>query len=128
MNFNTMVQTGKALGAVHNSGVVQHPALRLAARYWWVSIPTGLAFYGKVKERKEKGVVKLHHWFSVAAEVLGPIMTVVAFMELAERMEKKNGNGTGAAKPVPDMAGMAPPPIPVYTEETPYPAQQRAPQ
>lgn len=125
MKLETMMQTGKALGAVRDSGIVQHPALRLASRYWWISIPTGLAFWSKVKERREKGVVKLHHWFAAAAEVLGPIMTVVTFMELAERMERKNGYYSQAA---PASSGTPIAGVPAYTEETPYPGQQRAPQ
>lgn len=60
----------------------------MAAKYWWVSLPAGLALYGKIRQRYEKGG-KLHEYFVDAADVIGPVLTLVSVFELATRLEEQ---------------------------------------
>lgn len=60
----------------------------MAAKYWWFSIPAGLALYGKFRSRYEKHG-KLHEYFADTADVLGPVLTLVSVFELATRLQQQ---------------------------------------
>lgn len=71
------------------AGMAGSPIVKLALKYWWLSIPTGLALYGKYKARASKDDYKIYHFFDDVGTVLGPIMTFVGLNELATKMEDK---------------------------------------
>jgi len=132
MKAGQMMQAGRALGAVQKSGLLTHPVVKMAAKYWWFSLPAAMAMYGKFKERKEdKGKVKIHQYFADAADVIGPILTVVSVIELAERLQNEGKLQDSPVAPKPAV----PPPstpqqqavhqVPAQTQETPPPHLQR---
>lgn len=132
MKAGQMMKAGRALGAVQKSGVLTHPVLKMAAKYWWFSLPAGMALYGKIRERMEqkKGKVKIHQYFADAADVVGPILTLVSVIELAERLQDQ-----GKLDDAPALSKPPPPPstpqqqavmqTPAQTQETPPPHLQR---
>jgi hypothetical protein len=138
--MGTMLKAGKALGDIQRSGIVSHPLLKMAMRYWWLSIPTGLALYSRIKENHAKGNKKVHHYFGAAAEVLGPVMTIVAVAEMASKMNREGrldahidqrlqahmaAQQTG--EPAPATSRLHGDVIsPPYVEDTPHPSLQRA--
>lgn len=122
MNIKSAMRAGRALGEVQRSGVLRHPVLKMATKYWWFSIPAGLALYGKIRERmdKDKGKkVKLYAYFADAASIAGPILTLVSVMELAERLDQKGKLDKPLAAPA------VLPSTPAATQETPPPYLQR---
>jgi hypothetical protein len=89
LNPETVQLAGRLLGGLVGD-VSQSPVLKMARRYWYLSIPVALTLYGKLRERwDDKGKVKLHHIFVDAADTLGPILTIVAVFELAGRLERE---------------------------------------
>src|SRR6056297_85962 len=127
MNIHNALAAGQAFGALQNAGAFSHPLLKLALRYWWLSVPAGLALYGRIQERRAKGETKIHHYFGATAEIVGPIMTVVAMAELAGKMQREGKLEPKSPPPPPQPSGMQgvsrlhgdvihPP---EYTEETP---------
>lgn len=142
MNMNHALAAGQALGALEKNGVFKHPLVKMGLRYWWLSIPAGLALYGRIKERREKGENKIHHYFGATAEIFGPIMTIVAMAELASRMDKQGkldaqahqqratyqpqtGESQPSLKGASRLHGDVIHP-PEYTEDTPPPHLQRS--
>lgn len=141
MNIQHALTAGRALGTLQQSGILAHPLVKMGLRYWWLSVPAGLALYGRIKERREKGERKIHHYFGAAAEVFGPLMTVVAMAELASKLQREGkldtrideriaaSQQTGTEQP--SMQGVSrlngdvlhPP---QYTEDVPPPHLQRA--
>ena len=129
--LQTMMTAGRALGTIQQSGVLRHPVLKMAAKYWWASLPVGLALYGKIRERMEtEGKVKIHQYLSDAADVLGPVLTLVGIIELAERLDSqgKLAQPVAAAPAVPAAPPGAMGEIisPPFVEDTPHPSRQRA--
>ncbi|NEN87915.1 MAG: hypothetical protein F6K48_02935 [Okeania sp. SIO3H1] len=127
MKIKQAIKAGQALGAVSKTGILKHPVLKMASKYWWFSIPAGLALYGKVRERMEnpKQKTKIHLYFSDAADVVGPILTLVSVIELAERLQEQgrldNAKPAVAAAPAPSQFQ-----APAGTQEPPAPSLQRA--
>lgn len=89
MKMEHALAAGRAIGALQQNGAFKHPLAKMAMRYWWLSVPAGIALYGRIQERREKGETRVHHYFATAAEVLGPIMTVVTMAELAFKLDRE---------------------------------------
>jgi hypothetical protein len=130
--LQTMLSAGQAIGSLQQAGAFQHPLLKMALKYWWLSIPAGIALYGRIQERRAKCENKMHHYFGAAAEVLGPVMTLVAMAELSMKMQREGKLDTPrpiAQPPSPAIEGMSrlhgdnisPP----FVEDTPHPSRQR---
>jgi len=83
MSPQTMQALAGSLGSL-----IDHPVARMAKKYWYLSFPLGLGLYGKLRERYEAGG-KVHQYLADTANVISPILTIVAVFELAEKMESK---------------------------------------
>lgn len=92
MSPHTMQTLAGVLG-----GMIDHPVARMAKKYWFLSVPIGLGLYGKLRARYEKNG-KMHEYMADAADVLGPVLTLVAVFELAGRMEEQGKLGPTAAQ------------------------------
>ena len=70
------------------SGVVANPLTQAAVRYWWLSIPAGLAIWGSIKERRESGKkLRLHHIFSDVGTIVAPVVSLAMLLNLANRKD-----------------------------------------
>lgn len=119
MNPATAVSlAGSATQLIGGVPLAQTPIVKMAAKYWWLSIPAGVVIWGKIAERSEKGKMKPHHYITAAAEGLGPVLTFVALFELAERLESKGKLGPTQK----DYHSFS---EPAMTQQTPPPSQQR---
>jgi hypothetical protein len=65
------------------------PLAKMALRYWWVSIPLAYMVYGRIQDRRAKEKkIKPYMILSDVAATLGPVMTLVAMSELANKLER----------------------------------------
>lgn len=78
----------KALGNIVRNETINNPLTRLAVRYWWLSIPVGIAVWGRFEERRAAGEVKLHHLIGDAGTILSPFLVLAILSEFAERREE----------------------------------------
>lgn len=86
MNKHQLAAMGALKGALGE--VTQSPMIKLALRYWWLSVPVGMALYGRYKARKkEDNEYKLYQAFDDFGMIMGPVMTFVGLSELANQME-----------------------------------------
>jgi len=83
-----MAQTLRGLGGL--AGAVSNPLTRLALRYWWLSIPVGLSFYGRYKDRKkEHDDMKIYHLMTDLQSSLLPVTLIITLAEFARREERR---------------------------------------
>lgn len=78
----------KSLHGLARNEVINNPLTRLALRYWWFSIPIGLAVWGQFRERNQKGEVKLHHLIQDTGSILSPFLVLAILTEFSERREQ----------------------------------------
>jgi hypothetical protein len=110
------------------NGILGHPVVKMALRYWWVSVPVGIGFYGKYKQiQSEHGKkAKIYHYINGAADVVGPVLTLVSVAELATRMQEE-GKLDRAAQQARDVE-FTTVEAPQGSMDPPPPYLQRAPQ
>lgn len=78
-----------ALKSLPLGNLTEQPVVKLALRYWWLSLPVGVALYGKYKARmEEQDRYKIYNAFDDFGTIMGPVMTFVGLSELANRMDR----------------------------------------
>jgi len=76
-----------------------HPVVKLAIKYWWMSIPVAMAMYGRYRSSMEdEGGYKLWQAFSDFGTVVGPVMTFVSLSELASSMDRRGKLDVGSGQ------------------------------
>lgn len=80
---------GDALGAQ------QRPLILMAAKYWWVAVPVGLAIWGKVKERRSEGKLKTHILVGDVGMIITPAISLILLAEFVQA--QKSGDPQAAA-------------------------------
>lgn len=79
-----------ALRGLPLGNLTEHPIVKMTLRYWWLSIPVGVALYGRYKAQlKDTGSYKLYNAFDDFGSIMGPIMTFVGLSEMAHQMERQ---------------------------------------
>src|SRR5690606_23417043 len=70
----------QALSGLTNS----HPLLRAAVKYWWLSIPSGIALYSLIKARPKNTMATV---MQDIATSMGPVVGLILLSESLERKE-----------------------------------------
>jgi hypothetical protein len=63
-----------------------HPLVRVAAKYWWLAIPAGIAMWSKARRRDKTDVGTILEDFGAS---FGPVIPVILLGEMLSDKESK---------------------------------------
>lgn len=82
-----------------------HPLVRVAAKYWWLAIPAGIAMWSKARRREKTDVGTILEDFGSS---FGPVIPVILLGEMLADKESKAAAATpapvGIQGPIKDAA------------------------
>jgi len=83
----------KTIGLQALSGIANaHPLIKIAMRYWWLSLPSAFAFYTLVKARPKNTMATIIQDFSAS---FGPVVGLVILAEGAIKKEEQAASLSG---------------------------------
>jgi len=88
------------------------PMARIALKYWWLSIPAGIALYGRIKKRRDKGEkIDCMSTLDDVGAVLTPVMPIIILGEMLAQQETAAGMGhLKQAQQIPPQSAPVPSP------------------